>query len=45
MMIGSGLEQGYLSQAAVAEIAREGINSLELDGKRVLVIYAHTHGF
>jgi nickel-dependent lactate racemase len=38
MMIGSGLEQGYLSQAAVEEIAGEGINSLELDGKRVLVI-------
>jgi nickel-dependent lactate racemase len=38
MIIGSGLEQGYLSQAAVEEVARQGINSLKLDGKRVLVI-------
>jgi nickel-dependent lactate racemase len=38
MIIGTGLEQGYLTQSAVEAIAREGINSLGLDGKRVLVI-------
>lgn len=38
MIIGSGLEHGYLSDDAVGEIAKEGINSLGINGKRVLVI-------
>ena len=38
MIIGSGLEHGYLSDDAVGEVAKEGINSLGINGKRVLVI-------
>jgi nickel-dependent lactate racemase len=37
-VIGRGLETGFLSEAEVREIAREGLAQLPLDGKRVLVL-------
>ena len=37
-MIGKGLANGYLSQAAVEAVVTEGLASLPLDGRRLLVI-------
>jgi nickel-dependent lactate racemase len=37
-MFGSGLKQGYLSPEVISEIVRDGLDSIKLDGKRVLVI-------
>lgn len=38
MVIGTGLNSGYLSKQKIQEIISSGLNSLELDGKSVLVI-------
>ena len=37
-VIGRGVREGFLSQDAVARIAREGLARLDVDGRRVLVI-------
>ena len=38
MVIGNGLKEGYLTNYELREIVSEGINSLSLDGKRLLVL-------
>ncbi len=38
MVIGQGFTDRYLTEAEVRDIVRESLNSLRLDGKRVLVI-------
>src|SRR4030043_97601 len=38
MVIGKGLNEGFLTTDEIHEIVLEGLNSLNLDGKRVLVI-------
>jgi nickel-dependent lactate racemase len=38
MVIGKGTDEGYLSKYELREIVQGGLNSLAIDGKRVLVI-------
>jgi nickel-dependent lactate racemase len=38
MIIGKGLDEGYLTNDEVHEIVRDGLNSLAVDSKRVLII-------
>src|SRR4030042_1072861 len=38
MVIGTGLIDGYLSNEAIQAIVRDGLASLALDGKRVIVL-------
>jgi nickel-dependent lactate racemase len=38
MMIGNGLSEGYLTGDELSLIIREGLNSLAVDGKRLLVL-------
>ncbi len=38
MVIGNGLSEGYLTNYELREIVSEGINSLSLDGKRLLIL-------
>ena len=42
MVIGKGLSEGYLTNQEIREIVSEGINSLALDDKRVLVLIPDT---
>jgi nickel-dependent lactate racemase len=42
MIIGTGLDEGYLTRDVIHKIVRDGLNSLTLDGKRVLVIIPDT---
>jgi nickel-dependent lactate racemase len=37
-VVGRGLETGYLSEAEVRALARQGLDALPLDGRRVLVL-------
>jgi nickel-dependent lactate racemase len=38
MVIGRGMNEGYLTSHEIHEIVQDGINSLRLDGKQVLII-------
>jgi len=38
MIIGKGMNEGYLTKEELSEIVYDGLNSLALDGKRVLAI-------
>ena len=37
-VVGRGLETGYLPEAEVRALARQGLDALPLDGRRVLVL-------
>jgi alpha-D-ribose 1-methylphosphonate 5-phosphate C-P lyase len=42
MVIGKGLNLGYLTDHAIREIVQDALDSLRLDGKRVLVLIPDT---
>ena len=37
-IVGRGVVEGYLTKEEVSDLAREGLEQLPLDGKRVIVL-------